>query len=799
MKTRRITAVLLCIALLFGICSASAAAADRTEFGMIDEIVSDSDPQFVSEHEAVLEALFEGCINHEQSINIKAYNVPTDDFQSLIAALLGVYPELFFVENAGGSGSGGYIATVDPVYTVDKDESDAMLDEFYAKADEYLALLDDNMDQFTKALVLHEALVRNNFYRITTQEGAINSTNYTFMVEGWGRCENYAECYAFLLSKVGIKSEIINSAAMVHEWLKINLDGSDYYYHVDITYDDPQYSGYGDLPDKVSHENFLLSDTMIQQTGHSGYASVTETGDTYDNLVNLHSLDNPLFYIDGELYTLYKHGSNGYIATYDYTTDSYTDRYTITDKWAATEYGAGYYWTSNYSGIGEWDGLLYYNGDNCVYVYDPLTGEAETYIPEALDDGRHLYGLYVKDGEIYGRAAASPNDQFQYEYVGDCITRYNVLIDETITHGTVTPDVYKAQYDETVTLTVEPDDGWYVDTVAVNGEALTPEDGAYSFTMPDTDAVVTASFIDVAEPTITKHSLSLNGDIGVNFYAKIPAADQEDTRVVFTWEGNSDTPKELTVPFSTEGAKDGQYKFTCPVSAAEMNDTITAVLYCGDEETDTDTYSARDYANVILYDTEWIADYQTSHTDYAQLSTLVKTMLNYGTEAQNQFGHRIDQPANENVNYALTPLTQSEINGIAYDLPQKEDFPELNDIVGAEYHGCSLLLKSKTTLRFYFKVSDKEKFDQSAESIALKGMHPVYYYDGEKYAYVEYSDIAAKELSDPYQLSAAIYTADVSALAYVKNVLSDNSADAQLKTTVTALYRYYEAAAAYFV
>ena len=78
-------------------------------------------------------------------------------------------------------------------------------------------------------------------------------------------------------------------------------------------------------------------------------------------------------------------------------------------------------------------------------------------------------------------------------------------------------------------------------------------------------------------------------------------------------------------------------------------------------------------------------------------------------------------------------------------------------------------------------------------------MHPVYYNDSEKYAYVEYSDIAAKELSDPYQLSAATYTADVSALAYVKNVLSDDSADAQLKTTVTALYRYYEAAAAYFV
>ena len=45
------------------------------------------------------------------------------------------------------------------------------------------------------------------------------------MVEGWGKCEDYSRAYAYLLAQAGIKSELVTSSSMNHEWMKIRLDG----------------------------------------------------------------------------------------------------------------------------------------------------------------------------------------------------------------------------------------------------------------------------------------------------------------------------------------------------------------------------------------------------------------------------------------------------------------------------------------------------------------------------------------------------------------------------------------------
>ncbi len=79
-----------------------------------------------------------------------------------------------------------------------------MLDKFYSKADGYLSLVDDSMNDFTKALVLHDAIVMNSEYFI--KKDGVNGTPYTLMVEGWGKCEDYSRAYAYLLAQAGIKS-----------------------------------------------------------------------------------------------------------------------------------------------------------------------------------------------------------------------------------------------------------------------------------------------------------------------------------------------------------------------------------------------------------------------------------------------------------------------------------------------------------------------------------------------------------------------------------------------------------------
>lgn len=415
MRIKRFTAVLLCALLILAAFPVSAFAAERTQFGMIDELQDVNDPGFIIGHEEALERIYEGYMAHSDSISLYDLRIPASDMLNLFGASIGVYPEVFFVDRGFGySMTGNYVSTFHPRYLYSAKETSEMLDEFYAKADEYLAYVDDGMDGFTKALVLHDRLVLNNTYEI--ERGDVYSSNYTFMVEGWGRCENYAECYAYLLAQVGIMSEIVNSDTMAHEWMRINIDGSDYYYNVDLTWDDPLYADTGDRPDKVSHSYFLLSDEEFQiidnETGrdsvHEDYDYINETGDAYDSYTNLHSLDNPMFYVNNALYTLYESNNKGYIATYDHANDSFDNKLAVNDVWHAGTYST---WIGNFSGIGEYDGLLYYNGENCVYVYDPSTGATEKYIDNALSDGNNLYGLYVSDDRIIGRAASSPKDR----------------------------------------------------------------------------------------------------------------------------------------------------------------------------------------------------------------------------------------------------------------------------------------------------------------------------------------------------------------------------------------------------
>ena len=99
----------------------------------------------------------------------------------------------------------------------------------------------------------------------------------------------------------------------------------------------------------------------------------------------------------------------------------------------------------------------------------------------------------------------------------------------------------------------------------------------------------------------------------MNFYVYVPEAIRTDkTEVVFTWEGNrkDETMKEIVVPWNEYIEKDGFYKFSCNVCAAEMNDEITAELYHDGKLLETNAFSVREYGRVILNDVTWIAKYK---------------------------------------------------------------------------------------------------------------------------------------------------------------------------------------------
>ncbi len=316
----------------------------------------------------------------------------------------------------------------------------------------------------------------------------------------------------------------------------------------------------------------------------------------------------------------------------------------------------------------------------------------------------------------------------------------------------------------------------------------------YGATYSADNSALAGKTLTPCEGIFAGYSLSLGGDIGVNFYLDLPdEALAQGVRIDFAWNGKTDsvTFDSNSTAETREGVV-GLYKATCNVCAAEMNDAVTACVTVGESAGPVETVSrkVRDYADYIL------ANKDGKYSD--KLITLVKSMLNYGANAQTQFEHNTDALANAGVGYPLSSLNDNEINGIAGAVPEKDSIHALLADKGIAYHGYSLILNTKTTLRFYFKKDGADYTQLALLNSAGANVGTVQDQDTDD-CYIEVGDIPAFGLGDCYELKFGDTTlGSFSALSYVKDVLQNNNGAQPITDTVTALYRYHEAAAAYF-
>ena len=104
-----------------------------------------------------------------------------------------------------------------------------------------------------------------------------------------------------------------------------------------------------------------------------------------------------------------------------------------------------------------------------------------------------------------GGSSSAPNDQ----------TAHHVSVDNGIRNGKVTLDQSRAKAGDTVTLTVEPAKGYALEKIRIvdskNKEIKAViKNGKYTFTMPDSDVTVIASFTDVNSIQMTFADVSAN-------------------------------------------------------------------------------------------------------------------------------------------------------------------------------------------------------------------------------------------------------------------------------------------------
>ena len=264
------------------------------------------------------------------------------------------------------------------------------------------------------------------------------------------------------------------------------------------------------------------------------------------------------------------------------------------------------------------------------------------------------------------------------------------------------------------------------------------------------------------------YSLSLDGNIGVNFFMELDKSVIADENAYMKFRLPNGKTSVVLVGDAKQQTVGGTtyYVFSCEVAAKEMNETITAQIITSDKKGGVYEYSVADYI-------QYIRDNPTEFDE--KTLSLVNAMAGYGDYAKAYFNNE-NLDANTEMD-AVTADTLAE-----YKMSESGELPE-----GITYYGSSLLLESKTVLRHYFKVEegvDAESYGFSEH----KGMY--YYYDDELFA---------RNLVDPsWNFRFNDYTLTYGPMSYSYAVLTNQSDDKALVNLMKSLYLYGKAASDYY-
>ncbi len=282
------------------------------------------------------------------------------------------------------------------------------------------------------------------------------------------------------------------------------------------------------------------------------------------------------------------------------------------------------------------------------------------------------------------------------------------------------------------------------------------------------------------------HSLTLNDEIGVNYYMTISKEAATEPGAYVHMESENGAVKEIFL------------------SEAKMTSRITAQMILPESGLrpqiagEIHTYSVKEYGQQVI---------QNEDNYDPKLAALVKAMLNYGGYAQAYFNVNVNNLANLNL-FGGQPLYTGAKDPVKSALPAM-DVTSSGKMTNKEvtFYGSSLVCESKTFLKIYFMinanvdvnalVNNSQVYitlngeERRIEKAIEDGMFVVYLYDvapaelGKKFDYVIKTGTEEDKLS--FQFSP---------MTYIVN--SQTSSKQTLVNLTRAMYHYYQASDAYF-
>ncbi len=157
------------------------------------------------------------------------------------------------------------------------------------------------------------------------------------------------------------------------------------------------------------------------------------------------------------------------------------------------------------------------------------------------------------------------------EFTSNAPAVYTVDIAATV-NGKVESNKRIAVEGDTVTLFVTPDEGYRAKTVQVNGTAITPVDGVYSFIMPAETASVTAEFELIPETEL--YNITIAPTENGTITADRTTAAEGDKVVLTVIPAEDYSIDTVTVDGAEITAVGGEYSFTMPAKDVEVAATF---------------------------------------------------------------------------------------------------------------------------------------------------------------------------------------------------------------------------------
>ena len=283
-------------------------------------------------------------------------------------------------------------------------------------------------------------------------------------------------------------------------------------------------------------------------------------------------------------------------------------------------------------------------------------------------------------------------------------------------------------------------------------------------------------------------SITLKDNIDVNYYMEMSdSVFEHDAYLEFKIGGQT---YKLNASDAAEVNENGKtlYKFSCPVNAAQMSDTIETRIVIDNKTEEEYSYSVKEYATELL----------SKSNEYPEETIkLVKALLNYGTAAQNFFKYNTDKPANAGLSDTDKAVAAADFE--EYKAVIKTDSAN-GQSNGLTYYGSSLICKSEMTVRHYFMVNEgcdinNYKFSYVNADGNEVSLTPKKASDG-VYC-VDINGIMARNLNSNYACKvteknkACILELDYGPFSYSQKVINSGNSSAELKNLVNALYWYW--------